>query len=164
MSGIMKRLRDETERAKFEAARALRLQREQSKLGQMQNRKSDQLRTLGEVVWEMHTAGQPLDPRLVTICQQVQTVSQQISEQEAMIEAIKQEQPPEPLKCAGCNRELSSSDAFCPSCGAAVAAPVAAPDAKAAATARESICPQCGNPVRTGATFCARCGHRIVAA
>lgn len=41
MAGIMKKLRNETERAKFEAARALRLQREQGKLGQLQNQRKD---------------------------------------------------------------------------------------------------------------------------
>lgn len=78
MSGIMKRLRDETERAKFEAARALRLQREQGKLGQLQNQKGAQLRALGEAVYELFVAGQALDRRLVTICRQVEAVNQQV--------------------------------------------------------------------------------------
>lgn len=157
MSGIMKRLRDETERAKFEAARALRLQREQSKLGQLQNQKSDQLRTLGEVVCEMFDAGLPLDARLVTICRQVQTANQQIGEQEALIDAIKQEQPPEPPKCARCGRELNGSDAFCPGCGA----PTVLEAKPAVVAASETICPKCSNPVRAGATFCGRCGQRL---
>lgn len=40
MSGIMKRLLMRTERAKFEAARALRLQLEQGKLGQLENQRA----------------------------------------------------------------------------------------------------------------------------
>lgn len=158
MSGIMKRLRDETERAKFEAARALRLQREQGKLGQLQNQKNDQLTVLGEVVWEMFAAGQPLDGRLVTVCHQVQTINQQIGDQESLIDAIKQEQPPEPPKCVRCGRELNNADAFCPACGAPATALEAKP---AVAAVPDSTCPNCGNPVRTGATFCGRCGQRI---
>ncbi len=159
MSGIMKRLRDETERAKFEAARALRLQREQSKLGQLQNQKSDQLRSLGDVVWEMFAAGQPLDQRLSTICLQLQTLNQQVSEQESLIETIKQEQAPEPPKCGRCGRELNSVDAFCPGCGAPVAVVEVKPSASSTSN---SACPKCGNPLRAGATFCGRCGQRLV--
>jgi hypothetical protein len=160
VSGIMKRLRDETERAKFEAARALRLQREQGKLGQLENQKSDQLRTLGEVVWEMFSAGQPLDPRLATVCRQVQTVNQQIADQQALIDTIKQEQPPEPPKCARCGRELNGTDAFCPGCGAPVTPAVEARPVSNAVP--DAACPNCGNPVRAGATFCARCGQRLI--
>jgi len=162
MSGIMKRLRDETERAKFETGRALRLQREQSKLAQMQGQRRDQLQALGELVWEMFQAGQIADPRQATICRQIQGVQQQINDQENQIERIKQEQPPEPPKCAQCGREVSSNDTFCPNCGGRVSS--VEQSAGGTAVAGAQPCPNCGKSVRVGATFCGSCGARLGAA
>jgi len=159
MAGIMKKLRNETERAKFEAGRALRLQREQGKLGQLQTQRNDHVLVLGEAVWELYQAGQVTDARLVSICAQIQATQQEIAAQEQAIEAIKQEQPPEPPSCPQCGREVSSSDAFCPGCGAAIVATPAPPPV--AANMPTPSCPQCHKPVRAGAAFCPACGARL---
>lgn len=159
MAGIMKKLRNETERAKFEAGRALRLQREQVKLGQLQNQRKDHVLALGEAIWELYQVGQVTDARLVSICTQIRATQQEIAAQEQTIEATKQEQPPEPPSCPQCGRDVSSSDAFCPGCGAAiVAAPAPAP---VVASAPTPSCPQCHRPVRAGAAFCPACGARL---
>jgi len=160
MSGIMRKLRDETERAKFEAARALRTQREQSKLSQLQTQKRDQLQALGEVVWEMFETGQVTDSRLLTVCHQVQGVNQLITDQEQLLEKIKQEQPPEPPKCPQCGREINANDAFCPSCGATIAKATTPPPSLSAVPG-VAICPKCGKSVRAGAPFCGSCGSRM---
>lgn len=97
------------------------------------------------------------DARLVAICAQIKQAQQEITGQEQMIEAIKQEQPPEPPTCTQCGREVSSSDAFCPGCGAAIVALSPAPAAAGPA------CPQCHKPVRGGAAFCPVCGARLSA-
>jgi hypothetical protein len=96
MAGIMKKLRNETERAKFEAGRALRLQREQGKLSQLQSQRKEHVSALGEAVWELYQAGQVTDARLVSICTQIRATQQEIAAQEQAIETIKLEQPPEP--------------------------------------------------------------------
>lgn len=161
MAGIMKKLRNETERAKFEAGRALRLQREQGKLGQLQNQRKDHALALGEAVWELYQAGQVTDARLVGICTQIRATQQEIAAQEQTIDVIKQEQPPEPPACPQCGREVSSSDAFCPGCGVTlVTTPAPQP---VAANTPTSSCPQCRKPVRAGAAFCPACGARLTA-
>ncbi|MCB9140674.1 MAG: zinc ribbon domain-containing protein [Anaerolineales bacterium] len=157
----MKKLRNETERAKFEAARALRLQREQGKLGQLQNQRKDHVSALGEAVWELYQAGQVTDARLVSICTQIRATQQEIVTQEQGIEAIKQEQPPEPPSCPQCGREVSSSDAFCPGCGVAIA--LSATPLPAINNTSTQSCPQCRKPVRVGAAFCPACGARLTA-
>jgi RNA polymerase subunit RPABC4/transcription elongation factor Spt4 len=159
MGGIMKKLRNETERAKFEAGRALRLQREQGKLNQLQTQRKDHVQALGEAVWELYQAGQVTDTRLVAICAQIKQAQQEIAGQEQVIEAIKQEQPPEPPTCTQCGREVSSSDAFCPGCGGAIVASQPAPAPVVAASG--PACPQCHKPVRAGAAFCPACGARL---
>jgi RNA polymerase subunit RPABC4/transcription elongation factor Spt4 len=161
MAGIMKKLRNETERAKFEAGRALRLQREQGKLSQLQSQRKEHVSALGEAVWELYQAGQVTDARLVSICTQIRATQQEIAAQEQAIETIKLEQPPEPPVCPQCGRDVSSSDAFCPGCGAAITATVAAPTAVSSTPAQS--CPQCHKPVRVGATFCPACGARLTA-
>ncbi len=161
MAGIMKKLRNETERAKFEAGRALRLQREQGKLSQLQSQRKDHASALGEAVWELYQAGQVTDARLVSICTQIRVTQQEITAQEQVIEAIKQEQPPEPPTCPQCGRDVSSSDAFCPGCGAAITATAVTPPAVANTSTQN--CPQCHKPVRVGAAFCPACGARLTA-
>lgn len=171
MAGFMKKVRDEAGRATFEAGRLVRVQREQARLAQVQKERDDQLRTLGQIAFDLVQAGQAGDPRLAGPCAQVAALNQQIAAQEAVIEAIRQEQPPEPPKCPKCGREVSAADAFCPGCGAAVpppapaapAAPVlppAAPAPKVAAAAGQ-YCPQCGKQLRPGAAFCGSCGYRM---
>ena len=159
MSSFVNKLRDEASRAKFEATRLVRLQREQSKLSQLQARRRDHLGNLGEIVWEMYAAGQMTDPRLLAGCQQVQSANQEIAGQEAVIEQIKQEQPPEPPKCPACGREISVSDTFCPGCGAKLTPAVAQPAPSLASANR--ICPNCGRSVRSSAAFCGSCGARM---
>lgn len=161
MAGIMKKLRNETDRAKFEAGRALRLQREQGKLSQLQNQRKEHVLALGEAVWELYQAGQVTDARLVTICTQIRAAQQEIAAQEQAIESIKLEQPPEPPVCPQCGRDVSSSDAFCPGCGAAITSTATAPPA--AANTPMQNCPQCRKPVRVGAAFCPACGARLTA-
>lgn len=165
MSGIMKKLRNETERAKFEAGRALRLQREQGKLGQLQSQKKEHLQSLGEAVWEMYEAGQVTDARLVTICSQINGVQQDVASQEQVIDMIKQELPPEPPTCPQCGRDVTSSDAFCPGCGATlVGNNPASPVVNSVPTPSLSQnCPKCHKPVRSGAAFCPACGARTTA-
>jgi RNA polymerase subunit RPABC4/transcription elongation factor Spt4 len=163
MSGIMKKLRNETERAKFEAGRALRLQREQGKLGQLQSQKKEHLHALGEAVWEMYQAGQVTDARLVAICTQIKDTQQDVATQEQIIEAIKQELPPEPPTCPQCGRDVTSSDAFCPGCGTTLAGnnPISSAVSSLPVPALRQNCPQCHKPVRSGAAFCPACGARI---
>jgi wobble nucleotide-excising tRNase len=160
MSSFVNRIRDEAVRAKFEATRLVRLQREQSKLSQLQAAKRDHLGNLGEIVWEMYIAGQVTDPRLIVVCQQVQAVNQEIAGQETAIEQIKQEQPPEPPKCPACGRELSANDTFCPGCGAKITPALAQPAVTPVGVANR-ICPNCGRSVRSSAAFCSGCGTRM---
>ena len=158
MSGIMRKIRDETERARFEAARALRLQREQARLGQLRDQKGEQLQALGGVVWEMFEAGQVTDSRLLGVCHQIQDTLNTIIAQEQMVERIKQEQPPEPPKCPRCGREVNGDDAFCPGCGATLAS--SATQGGGTAPGGSVICARCGKALRPGAAFCGSCGTR----
>ncbi len=161
MSSFVNRIRDEATKAKFEATRLVRIQREQSKLSQLLGRKQEHLGSLGEIIWEMFGAGQVTDPRLIGICRQLESLNREIASQETTIEQIRQEQPPEPPKCSRCGREVNAADAFCPGCGAILAAaPAQTPVAPAGVIGQ--TCPKCGKSVRSGAAFCGSCGTRMV--
>ena len=158
MSGIMKSLRGGADRAAFEAAKLVRLQREQFRLKTQEDQKRELMQNLGEAVWQLHGAGKVSEPQLLAICQQLQGVVKQIHEIGATIEKIRQEQPPEPSKCEACGRELTENDLFCPACGGKVVNAQAAQPGPVAAT---QTCPNCGGALRPGAAFCGACGHRL---
>jgi hypothetical protein len=158
MTDIFKGIRDSASKATFEAARLYRIQQAQAQLSGSQSEKQDKFRDLGAIVWDMFLANQISEPRLLDVCKEVKALEQQIRDTQNRIEAIKQEQPPEPPKCPGCSREVSDADAFCPGCGTAIPKRTSAQPA----VAPQQLCPNCSKPVRAGATFCGSCGHRLV--
>lgn len=160
MSGIMKSLRTGADRAAFETARLVRIQREQFKLKAQEDQKRELLLNLGEAVWQMYRNNKVSDLRLVSVCQTIQATIQRIQALEKTIEQIKQEQPPEPPQCPHCGEEVSSANAFCPACGTKIPEASSPP---VVATPTGQVCPQCGHVLRPGATFCSGCGHRFVA-
>lgn len=157
MSTLLGNLRVGVDYAAFEAKKQARLLNGQNKLRRLRAQEQDHLLDLGQTTWNLYLAGETLDSKLLVICQQLQNTMQQITEQEAQIEAIRQDQPPEPIKCSGCGRELKAEDAFCSVCGAA--APTAKTEAPIAAL--HQSCPNCGRAVRPEAKFCGGCGQRL---
>lgn len=159
MSTLLDNLRVGVDYAAFEAKKQARLLNGQTKVRRLRTQEQEQLLDLGQAAWNLYTAGQPLDSKLQVICQEIQSTLQQISQQEAQNDAIRQEQPPEPLKCSGCGREVKADDAFCSVCGAAVLQP----KPMAPPTDVVSTCPHCGREVRSKAKFCGGCGQRLQA-
>jgi len=157
MSTLLGNLRVGVDHAAFEAKRQARLLNAQNKIRRLRTQEQEQLLDLGQATWNLYGVGQPLDSKLQEICTQIQNTLQQIAQQETQIDAIRQEQPPEPLKCSGCGRELKSEEAFCSACG------VAAPQVKPVLAAPVSLptCPTCGREVRSEAKFCSGCGQRL---
>ncbi|MBX3012417.1 MAG: hypothetical protein KF832_12960, partial [Caldilineaceae bacterium] len=144
MSTLLGNLRVGVDYATFEAKKQARLLNGQNKVRRLRAQEQEQLLDLGQAAWNLYMAGQPLDRELQEICQQIQNTLQQITQQEAQVEAIRQEQPPEPIKCSSCSRELKPEDAFCSVCGHA------APQAKPVSVAEEpsQSCPHCGREIR----------------
>lgn len=158
MSDFIKTVRDSANRATFEAARLYRVQQAQGQLTALQNQKQEKFRSLGEIAWDLFLAGQISEQRLLDVCREVKSLEEQIRDTGVRIEAIKQEQPPEPPKCPNCAREIGENDTFCSSCGTPISRPVTATPLQSSAP--QSNCPHCHKPLRPGATFCGSCGQK----
>jgi RNA polymerase subunit RPABC4/transcription elongation factor Spt4 len=179
MSSLLDRVKRETNKATFEADRALRIRRVEGMIADIRRRITQQAFQIGFKAIELSKNGQLDSPsELAAMCGQVQQLEQQIAEKEAEIERIRQEVPPEPVPrtnvvgpavvgrkathghvCPKCQIELPAEAMFCPQCGGP--AQDVAPPSTPAAAAAEAKCAKCGVSVPAEAAFCPRCGSKI---
>lgn len=157
MNSLLGNLRESVDHATFEAKKQARLLTEQNKLKKLKAQEQEQLVALGRESWELFRAGQPVDSKLQEHCEQIQITVQQIAQQERQIQAIRQEQPPEPVVCAQCGREVQADDAFCAGCGT----PALPAESATRPAAPQEVCPRCGHLLRSEAKFCSGCGERV---
>lgn len=160
MSVFFDKIREGAEKAGFEADRLRRLNQAQSMLKTTQRELESQTGVLGRQTLTLYDAGKLTQPELLTTCrQEVDPLRQRIAEQEAHIEQIRQEKPPEAVPkslyghiCPVCQIELPAEAGFCPRCGSqAVYVPPPSPPAA-------ETCWRCGAMLTPGARFCPNCG------
>jgi len=165
MPGFLDRIKGEAEKAGFEAERFRRLNQAQGVLKGLQRDLERQTAAMGLQALALYDAGALTQPELVTACQQIDGARQRIADQQAQIERIRQEKPPEPVIsaqyghiCPRCQIRLPDEVRFCPRCGtqAVDVAPPPPPSGQA--------CAQCHAPLAPGALFCPQCGARVEAA
>ena len=60
------------------------------------------------------------------------------------------------MKCSKCKAEFEDGSLFCPECGNPVESGAAGPET--------NFCPNCGSAVEGGAVFCEACGFKLEAA
>jgi len=164
MPGFLDRIKGEAEKAGFEAERFRRLNQAQGVLKGLQRDLERQTAAMGLQALALYDAGALTQPELVTACQQIDGARQRIADQQAQIERIRQEKPPEPVIsavyghiCPRCQILLADEVRFCPRCGTQ-AVNVAPPPPAAGQT-----CAQCRAPLPPGTLFCPQCGARVEA-
>ena len=158
MPSIVDSVRQQADKAAFEADKLIRIRREQAVIDQLRRDIKTQLDMLGQTALTVYRRGEVNHPELVAIGQQLDALDEQIRQRERAIEQIRAEQlaaasaqPSQP--CPRCHRSVPLIAAFCPHCGASI--PKIAP----AGTA----CRNCGTSIPANAAFCPNCGARKVA-
>jgi hypothetical protein len=157
MPGFFDKLKSGADKAAFEADRLRRQTQAQSALKALQRDLDDQIRALGQQALTLHDAGTLTQPELLALCPQIDNLRQQITTQEAEIERIRHEKPPEdaapveepPTPAPAQARPVTQQ-------------PPAAPVQTATPELRGHICPKCQIPLPADVRFCPECGSRAV--
>lgn len=152
---FLRQVRSKADEVALEADKALRIQRKQGEIGQLQKQVQQRLAELGSAAYGMHQQGQALPVALLQICQGIDGLFNAIREQQNEIEAIRRETVPAApavggLRCSSCGQPLPADAAFCHYCGTRVPPPKSAIE-----------CNNCGTSLPADARFCANCGQSI---
>lgn len=160
MPSLVDSMRLKADQAALEADKLIRIRREQGGIDQLRRDIKTQLDALSQAALTAYRAGEIVHPQLVSICQQVNALNEQIGQREARIEQIRAEKLATPpvaapavqtgAPCPSCKQLIPEGAAFCPLCGYKI--PKAQPV--------EAICAACGSPIPAAAQFCPNCGTR----
>ncbi|MBM4456485.1 MAG: zinc-ribbon domain-containing protein [Chloroflexi bacterium] len=186
MVSIVDSVRQQADKAAFEADKLIRIRREQAVIDQLRRDVKTQLDALGQTVLTVYRRREVDHPELTAIGQRIDALDGQIKQHEKTIEQIRAEQltatPSQPTQpCPRCRKPVPAIATFCPHCGASIPkpAPGGTPcrNCGVLIPANAGFCPNCGakkvaepSPVRcvncgailtTGASFCPDCGTRV---
>ena len=160
MPSFVDSMRLKADQAALEADKLIRIRREQGAIDQLRRDIKTQLDALGQAALTAYRAGEIAHPQLVSICQQIDVLDEQIGQREARIEQIRAEKlaptvaPPTAagagMPCPSCKQFIPEDAAFCPACGYKIPKPQPA----------EIICSACGASIPAAAQFCPNCGAR----
>ena len=161
MPSLVDSMRLKADQAALEADKLIRIRREQGGIDQLRRDIKSQLDALSQATLTAYRAGEIAHPQVVSICQLVDALNEQIGQREARIEQIRAEKLATPpvaapavqtgAPCPSCKQLIPEGAAFCPICGYKI--PKVAPPA-------EAICATCGSPIPAAAQFCPGCGAR----
>lgn len=163
MPTIVDKLREQADRAVFEADKRRRISHAQSAINAFRSQIQQTINQIGVRALELYDADQLSQPELIELCQQIAALREEIKAKEAEIEEIQQEtfvMEPAPAAlfghiCPKCKIKLPEGAAFCPRCGSK-AEDIAPPPPPAVRT-----CANCGATLGKGATFCPQCGAKV---
>jgi len=152
MPGFLDKLKSGADKAAFEADRLMRLNQAQSALKTVQRELETELQALGQEVLALYDAGNLAQPELLDRMPKIEAIRQRVTAQEAEVERVREEKPPE--------------------AGAAAPEPAAPPEPVAPVRpgpppppptpgAQVATCPNCGAALKPGVKFCPECGARV---
>ena len=130
MMDFMDTLKRGVDRAGFELDRFLRANRVKSQLGGLRSQADEEMRQIGERVFEQFQRGDSIHQDLRPYCERIAQLRTDIAQRESELEAINREsapqgpaepfeaEPGEPSSCPGCGATAPEGATFCPRCGA----------------------------------------------
>ena len=163
MPGFFDKIKSGADKAAFEADRLRRVTQAQGVLNKLKGELTTQVTAIGAKAVELYDAGVMPQPEFQELFQQLDGLRQQITDQQAEVERIRQEKAPEAAAaapaptaapagrtCPNCHAEVAAGVKFCPNCGSKVDVAPA-----------QVTCPNCGATVPAGSRFCPECGKTI---
>jgi hypothetical protein len=160
MPGFFDKLKSGADKAAFEADRLLRVNQAQSALKALQRELETEVAELGQQAVALYENGTLTQPELLALCPKIDAKRQAIAAQEAEVERIRQEKPPE----AGAPTPEQPPEAAAPAQkGPSQVVPTAPeqPPQAAGPTPQGRTCPNCGTSLPDDVRFCPECGTRV---
>jgi hypothetical protein len=123
MPGIFDKIKSGADKAAFEADRLRRVTQAQGALNKLKGELSTHITAIGTRVVELRDSGSPAQPELEDLFQQLDGLRQQVADQQAEVERIRQEKAPEApaaapapagQTCPNCHAEVAAGVKFCP--------------------------------------------------
>jgi type IV secretory pathway VirB10-like protein len=148
MPSFLDKLKSGADKAAFEADRLVRVNQAQSALKNLQREMETEVEALGKQALALYDAGALTQSELLALMPQIEAKRQQIADQEAEVERIRQDKP----------AEASTPAPDRPAAGAP-APYAAAPPPAPVATGR--ACPNCGAALAADVRFCPECGSKV---
>ena len=148
MPGFFDRVKSGAEKAAFEADRLRRVNQAQGVLKGIQRELDGTVAGFGAQVLALYDAGTLTQPELLAAGPQIDALRQKLAEQEAEIERIRQERPPEPEVAAPAPAPIQARQP-----GTEPAAGAAAPKGR--------FCANCGAALAPDVKFCMECGTKV---
>ncbi len=145
-------LKAQADKAQFEANKMMRVNAVQNEINGLRNQFQARRDELSGLVYEAFKAGQLTDPKLISVCEAMQTLDNAIVAKQRDIDAIKQERAPG----AGPTPAQPPRPAT-PAPTSAVSAPAAA-----SGTVYGHICPKENIQLPENVMFCPNCGSKAV--
>jgi rRNA maturation endonuclease Nob1 len=138
---------------KFKADQLLRINRIQSEIDGLRPKISEMHIRIANTAYELHQQGKLMNSELVELCAAIDDINRQMAEKESLINAIREEQPPQGVQtsaqatniCPNCRNPFSKGTLFCMHCGSPL----------------PKTCPQCGTLITENARFCTSCGFNL---
>jgi hypothetical protein len=148
MPGFLDKLKSGADKAAFEADRLVRVNQAQSALKAIQRELEAEVVALGQQALALYDAGTLTQPELLALGPKIDSIRQRVAAQEAEVERIRQEKPPE--AAAAQEKPVAAVEAS-PAPQAEVAAP--GPPGR--------FCPNCHAPLPADVRFCPECGAKV---
>jgi hypothetical protein len=160
MPGFFDKLKSGADKAAFEADRLLRVNQAQSTLRALQRDLETETAGLGREVLALYDAGTLTQPELLALCPNIDALREKIATQEAEVERIRQEKPPEaPAPAQEKPAEPPQPVQASPALG--TPAETETPAEPAAPGPQGRACPNCGTPLPADVRFCPECGTKL---
>lgn len=158
MSGPIKRLPKWLDRAGFEADKMMRANRVRSEAGRLRDQADDKTYALGKRVLELSLTGEELHPDLQALVDEINAMLADAIRKDEEAKAINAEQWVEPVAPAAPQAPHAA-----PAGPARPADPISQRlQAYVDAKNSDFNCPKCGTVIRPNASFCPKCGRKVI--
>ena len=135
---IQERLSRATAVAKWKADQQMRLLKNQNQVRDLEGQLKTQKARLADTAWALYAEQRLSEDEMKELCAVIVQLQEQIHQQQASQEAIKNEQLPDPTYSE-----------------------TPAPSTQASVGVTQNLCPNCRNPVELQWKVCPRCGTQL---